>query len=323
MDLRQARTFVAVAELGSISRAAQSLRIAQPALSRQIQNLEQEFALRLFDRVKGGLRLTGQGEQLLGDCRALLDQANAVRDRAQFLRREESGVLKVAAAPSYIESLFAYFLHRYAERFPKVQVKLIDEHGPAMLRMLERGEINLGVIHALQPDDGRFASHLLGSIDILAAFPPSMTPNKGRTIEMQHLTTYPLLLLTPDFLQRRTFDAACRIAGLKSNILFESRDPRTLLAMAEAGHGIAIIPSVTRTHRYDLRIVAVTYRGKRLQERAFILWDKRRPRPRYAVDFSEMIAAYAHEISPITQPSKPGASAKGAKRRRIRSMGTT
>ena len=69
MDLRHARTFVTVAELGTVSRAAMHLRIAQPAFSRQIGNLEQELGLRLFDRVGRRLVLTGEGEQLLGDCR--------------------------------------------------------------------------------------------------------------------------------------------------------------------------------------------------------------------------------------------------------------
>jgi DNA-binding transcriptional LysR family regulator len=322
MDLRQAQTFVAVAELGTISKAAQNLRIAQPALSRQIQNLEQELGLKLFDRAGGRLRLTSQGEQLLGDCRDLLSRANAVRERAQLLRHEESGVLKVAAAPGNIESVFADFLHRYAKRFPKVQVKLIDEHGPEMLGMLERGEINLGqsLVHALQPDDRRFASHSLGSIDVLAASPPHLTPGKGSTIEIGRLAPYPLLLLNSGFVLRRTFDAACRLAGLKPNILLESRDPRTLLAMAEAGHGVAIIPSVLRTHHYSLRIVAVTYRGKRLREPSIILWDKRRPRPRYAIAFCEMLAEYAREIFPITRPSnlKFGAEVPRSKPRRTR-----
>lgn len=307
MDLRQARTFVAVAELGTISRAAENLRIAQPALSRQIRNLEQELALKLFDRVGGRLRLTSQGEQLLGDCRGLLNHASAVRERAQSLRHEQSGVLKVAAAPANIQSLFADFLHRYAKRFPKVEVKLIDEHGPATLGMLERGEIHLGqgLVNLLQADDRRFASHPLGTIDILAACQASLLPSNGSRIEIARLATYPLLVLTPDFVFRRTFDAACRIAGFKPKISFESRDPHTLLAMANAGHGIAIIPSILRTHYQPLRITAVTYRGKRLREHAIILWDKRRPRPRYAEAFCEMLAEYAREVFPITRPSNP------------------
>jgi DNA-binding transcriptional LysR family regulator len=72
MDLRHARTFVTVADLGTISKAAQHLHVAQPALSRQISDLEQELGIELFDRVGHRLMLTGEGKQLLGDCRALL-----------------------------------------------------------------------------------------------------------------------------------------------------------------------------------------------------------------------------------------------------------
>ena len=72
MDLRRVRTFITVAELGTVSKAALHLRIAQPALSRQLADLEQELGLKLFDRVGRRLRLTGEGEQLLGDCRGLL-----------------------------------------------------------------------------------------------------------------------------------------------------------------------------------------------------------------------------------------------------------
>ena len=99
MDLRHTRTFVTVAELGTVSKAAQRLRIAQPALSRQISALEEELGIKLFDRVGRRLRLTGEGEQLLGDCRGLLNYAAGVGDRARDLRRGDVGVLKVAATP--------------------------------------------------------------------------------------------------------------------------------------------------------------------------------------------------------------------------------
>jgi DNA-binding transcriptional LysR family regulator len=83
MDLRHARTFVTVADLGSVSKAALRLHVAQPALSRQIRGLEQELGLKLFDRVGRRLVLTGEGEQLLDDCRSLLDCAKAVGERGQ------------------------------------------------------------------------------------------------------------------------------------------------------------------------------------------------------------------------------------------------
>ena len=306
MDLRHTRTFVTVAELGTVSKAALRLRIAQPALSRQISDLEQELGLKLFDRVGGRLLLTGEGEQLLGHCRGLLNYASAVGEQAQLLRRGDTGVLKVAASSQNLESVIANFLHRYAQRYPNVQVRLFDAIGPELLAMLERGEIHVGQssLHAIEPDDRRFGSLPLAPVDILAACHPRLTLGKGRTIEVGRLAPYPLILQDPGFVVRRVFDAACRLAGLKPNILLESRSPHTLLAMAEAGHGVAIIPSALRTHHYKLRIVGVTYRGRPLREPLIILWDKRRPLPRYAMAFCEMVAEHFREVFPISQPTE-------------------
>ncbi|MBK9572030.1 MAG: LysR family transcriptional regulator [Rhodoferax sp.] len=80
--------------------------VAQPALSRQISNLEQELGLKLFDRVGRRLVLTGEGEQLLGDCRDLLICASAIGERAQLLRGGDTGTLRVAASPQFIEVFF-------------------------------------------------------------------------------------------------------------------------------------------------------------------------------------------------------------------------
>jgi DNA-binding transcriptional LysR family regulator len=315
MDLRHARTFVTVAELGTVSKAALRLRIAQPALSRQIGGLEQELGFKLFDRVGRRLLLTSEGEQLLGDCRGLLAHVRAVEERAQLLRRGDTGVLKVAASPQHIESVLATFLHLYAQRYPGVEVKVIEATGSDMLPMLERGEIHLAqsLLHAVQPDDQRFISRPLRSVEILAASHPALVLSKGKSIEIGDLAGHPLLLLDPGFVIRKAFDAACRLAGLKQNVLLESRTPHALLALAEAGHGVAIIPSQLRADRYRLRIVRVTYRGRPLREPLTILSDRRRPLPRYAEAFCEMLTEHVREIFPITRPSEP-APARPSKR---------
>src|SRR5262245_42484385 len=171
MDLRHTRTFVTVAELGTVSKAAQRLRIAQPALSRQISDLEQELGLKLFDRVGRRLLLTGEGEQLLSDCRGLLNYAAGVSERAEQLRRGDTGVLKVAATPLHIEGVLSQFLHRYAQHYPNVCVKVTEGSGLEILAMLERGEIHLGQMlpYGVPLDDGRFGSQPLEPAELLAA----------------------------------------------------------------------------------------------------------------------------------------------------------
>ena len=320
MDLRRARTFVTVAELGTVSRAALHLRIAQPALSRQINDFEQELGFKLFDRVGRRLLLTSEGEELLGGCRGLLTYASALGERAQLLRRGETGVLKLAASPQHIESVLSHFLHRYARRFPNVEVKVVEAAGRVSLGMLERGEIHLAqnLLHAIEPNNARFANLPLEFVELLAACHPSQILGRGGTIEIDKLGGQPLLLLDPEFIVRRTFDAACRLAGLRPNIRFASHAPHTLLALAEAGHGVAIIPSQLRTNRYRLNIAEVTHRGKTLREPLAMLWDRRRPLPPYATAYCEMLSEYVREVFPITRPSelRSGVAKSRAPRRR-------
>lgn len=313
MDLRHARTFVTVAELGTISKAAVRLHTAQPALSRQIGNLEQELGLRLFDRVGRRLVLTGEGEQLLGHCRSLLSLAAAIGERAQLLRRGDTGTLKIAASPQFIEGVISDFLRRYAQRFPNVQVKLTEAvTWSDTLGMLERGEIHIGqnLLRAVPAGDSRFANHPLEGIDLLAACHAPLALGKNGAIEIARLVTHPLLLLDTSFVSRRTFDATCRLAGVEANVFFESRTPHTLLAMAEMGHGVAIVPSAVRIDRYRLRIVRVTWRGKPLHEPLALFWDKRRALPSYATAFCAMLAECVREVFPISRPTEPRRGAK-------------
>ena len=319
MTLRQALGFLTVAELGTVSKAALRLRVAQPALSRQIIALEQELGLQLFDRVGRRLLLTGDGEQLIAGCRLLLNSAGSLKEQAQLLRQGDTGVLKVAGSPQHIESVLSQFLRRYAERYPRVEVKITEGTGSEILAMLEAGEIHLGqnLLHAVKLDGRHFGSLALGSVELLAVCHPSTPLGPDRTVEVAGLAGFPLLLLDGGFGFRRAFDAASRMAGLKPTILFESRNPHTLLALAEAGHGVAIVPSQLQCRRYKVRVVGLTHRRRVLQEPLTISWDKRRSLPRFAADYCAMLAAYMRETFPITRPTESGL--KGRKRsRRLR-----
>jgi DNA-binding transcriptional LysR family regulator len=303
MEFREVQTFVAVADLGTVSKAAERLHITQPALSRQIANLEGELGIKLFDRVGRRLLLTSEGTQLLTECRGLLNHSRAVREHAQGLKRGDAGVLRVSASPHLIEGLFPDFLREYAKRYPNVQVRLVEVIGPLIFEMLEKGETHLAqaVASALLPDERRFASHPLAPMEMLAACHPSLKLGKNGAIEIQALAPYPLLHATGDFAMRRSFDSACRLAGFTPNYILECRSPHALLAMAQAGHGIAIIPSALRIRRYAVRLSRILYRGKPLSEPMTIVYDRRRSLPSYAKVFCDMLADHAKRVFPVTR----------------------
>src|SRR5262249_57688884 len=119
--------------------------------------------------------------------------------------------------------------------------RLTEAVGRDQLIMLERGDvdISIGLLGALQSEH-RFASYQLTGVDILAACHPSLRLGRRGTIEIAQLARYPLLLLHSPYAFLQSFDAACAVAGLEPNVVMESRAPHTLLALAEAGHGVSI-----------------------------------------------------------------------------------
>jgi DNA-binding transcriptional LysR family regulator len=189
--------------------------------------------------------------------------------------------------------------------------------GPDQSAMLERGEVHVGIRHDQYPSR-HLASHALPPDEVLAACDPSLQLGHAGMIDIGRLASYPLLLLESGYSVRRVFNAACRLADVEPSTLLESRAPHTLLALAEAGHGVAIIPSLLRTDRYKLRIVRVTHRRKPLRERLVIQWDNRRPIPPYAESFCETLAEYMREVLPITLPS---ASKRASKTAAVRKQG--
>src|SRR4029077_12497036 len=103
-NLGHLRTFVAVVDAGGVHRAAVQLHLSQPAVSRQIQSLESELGVPLFDRVGRRVQLTSEGEDLLRGSRRLLAEAESLAERAGALRKGETGILRVGATPQAIES---------------------------------------------------------------------------------------------------------------------------------------------------------------------------------------------------------------------------
>jgi DNA-binding transcriptional LysR family regulator len=142
MNLRHLHTFATIVDVGGLVKAATRLHLSQPALSRQIQALEAELGVALFDRVGRRVQLTSQGEDLLLRSRRLLAEADALGERARELKSGETGILRIAATPQVIENLLADFLIPYRRRHPGVEVHLVEDGGVRLIDRLERGEVH-------------------------------------------------------------------------------------------------------------------------------------------------------------------------------------
>jgi DNA-binding transcriptional LysR family regulator len=308
IDLRPLRYLVAVAETGSFARAAGRLRVSQPALWRQVRALEHDLGVRLFDRVGRRVRLTGQGEELVGQGRDLLARAESLDERARALGTSEAGVLRLGATPQMLESL-AGFLARWRRAHPGVSLHLVEDGGSRLFDRLEAGDIHLAVTVAW---DGRVQYRLLRPARLLAVARAG-TPIAGtRTVEVADLVREPLLLMRQDFGSRGWLDAACRAIHARPTILLESGAPSTLLALARAGHGVAVIPSTVAFTRGRLRAVPVVNGGASIGRWLAVCWDPRRLLPRYAERFVDDAAIDAargrrgtDQGPPVPKPDAP------------------
>jgi DNA-binding transcriptional LysR family regulator len=311
MDLKRLRTFVAVAEQGTVSKAATLLRITQPALSRQIIDLQGELGVALFRRAGRRLVLTEEGEQLLGQSRAVLAHADLLAERMRSIGQGDAGILRVAAAPQTIENVLPGFLHRYARRYPGVKVKLIEAVAFDQLQLLERGEAQLA-INVAQAHDGRFASHPLPPLEVLTVWDRSFPLRKSSVIDIRALVRCPLLLPKAGFASRKLFDAACRLEHLEPVVMVESDAPNALIALAKAGHGVAVIPSTVLVDRKRLHVARLACRRKLLQTERAVLCDRRRSLPHYAEGFCQLLAAHMREIFSSAPPAGPKGGARRA-----------
>ena len=290
MDLRHLRYFVAVAERGNVSRAAAALRVSQPALSRQIHDLEAELKVPLFERAGRGLRLTGAGEDLITHARRALDLAGAFRERARAIGSGEVGVLRVGATPQGLQRLFPPILQRFRRLMPGVEVRLTEGDSAALIATLRRGDLHLAIT-AYDPEFG--TSCVPSGVLWILAVREGRYRARSRTIEVRDLEDQPLLLLQRGYGSRDLFDAACRVAHIRTNIFLESNASATLLALAKAGCGIAVVPSTVLVPTTGFSTQVVVQDSKPLALATAVHWNPRHLLPPYAERFARELAEHA------------------------------
>ena len=311
MNLRHLHAFATIIDVGGLAKAATRLHLSQPALSRQIQALESDLGVALFDRIGRRVQLTSQGEDLLLRSRRLLAEADALGERARELKRGEAGILRVAATPQVIENLLADFLIRYRRRHPGVEVHLVEDGGARLLGRLERGEAHLSITPAGMT---RFEGRLLYPIHVVAALPSTHRLARRRLLEIAELEHEPLLLPQRGFGSREWFDIACDIAHIRPRVLLESAAPHTLVALAATSYAIAILPSNVRLPTDSVRAIPLVHRGASIGRWTHIAWDPQRFLAPYAEQFvAELVTLcqrnfpgreFIKRAPPLPQPRK-------------------
>jgi DNA-binding transcriptional LysR family regulator len=265
MQLGHLRYFVATADAGTVTAAAAAVHVTQPALSRQLRQLERDLGVDLFDRRAGRLTLNRTGRALLPAARRLLDAASDLETAARFHARGRVERLMIAAPTVTLTELVAPFVATMTEEDPVVDVRGGD--GQTTAEMLEAGaDLAIGTHRPHAP----YRSRTLAVLPVWAYVGPDDPWHARSRVSLAELLTRPLIGLPTTFHAREALDAAVAAAGASYSALVEAGSGTIAQALAAAGRGVAV---VTDDPRFDLVPLAVEAGDAVLSARLVAAWD--------------------------------------------------
>jgi DNA-binding transcriptional LysR family regulator len=255
MELRHMRYFLAVGEELNFRKAAERMHIAQPSLSVQIQQMEDEIGTPLLDRNTHQVTLTAAGSEFLDSCRRLLREVDDSKQRALRIARGEWGQLSIGFVPSLGYRLLPETLRAYRTKFPDVALQLREMDTSRQIRAIEDHRLDLGFIGLGQSSEK--LTHLqivpVAAERLFAAVPQdhplAKNANRMRGVALHSLANEQLLLADPQSapLFNPWLKVLCQQAGFQPNVVQESGQPITVLNYVAAGVGITILPAQYRS----------------------------------------------------------------------------
>ncbi|QIF01887.1 LysR substrate-binding domain-containing protein [Roseimicrobium sp. ORNL1] len=251
MELRHLRYFQAVAEALNFTKAAAQLRVAQPALSRQVQDLEEEIGVDLLVRSPRGVTLTAEGKLFLAEVKDLLARADESIEKVRALARGEYGELHVGYAPTPTSEILPRALAAFQRVAPRVQVVLHDLAGDEMYAGLRDGTLHLAITAqsaSNAPITGVTYEELRQYV-FCVALPPGHRLAKKKAVSLAEVAAEPLVAL-----RKRDYSEYHVIlqhifapSRLRPNIAAEVDGANTLITGVESGRGVAVVTELFRS----------------------------------------------------------------------------
>lgn len=251
MELRHLRYFVAVAEELNFTHAASKLRVAQPALSRQIHDLEEELQTSLFERRRTGVLLTRAGRIFLPRARTILNQARDAANEARTAGGVISGRLTLGYPSGIHLNHLAPVLETFRRNHPNVEFDFIHDLPNAQLRALRELKIDIGFITMPARLDG-FEHRIVWRVPLKVVLPARHPLARRRSFELADLKNEDFVFCTresrPEF--HDEFHRQCANAGFRPRIVKEVGGyPSNMLGLVSVGAGVSVLPHFEQTER--------------------------------------------------------------------------
>lgn len=254
MELRHLRYFVAVAEALSFTKGAAKLRLAQPSLTRQIQDLEEEIGVRLLDRTKQRVILTAEGASFLVDARRVLALSAEIVQSVQLLSRHEVSALNLGYVANLFFDLLPVTLASFQRSFPSTPINLFDMSCGDQFKALEEGRLDLGFVGLREPALERGLScQPVAAYDTVAAVPKGHPLAKKPVIKLKELKPLFFIGMSEESYPgyRAWLTETCQRVGFSPRVLQDAEIERTLIQAVAAGLGVALLPDQIKKLPHD------------------------------------------------------------------------
>lgn len=254
MDLRQLRYFVAVARERNFTRAAEQLHIAQPPLSRQIQQIEQELGVQLLVRSSRPIRLTDAGRLFYEEAQQVLGRVEQMKDAARRIGHGQRRVISIGFVASTLYAGLPTVVRRLRQARPDADVRLVEMMSGPQVDGLKSGRIDVG-FGRMRSSDPSVERQVLREERLVVAIPPAFAlaaedaPLKPAALKGQKLVVYPSEP-RPSFADQVL--SLLGEHGVRPPQLQEVRDLQTALGLVAAETGVCLIPASARLLRSDL-----------------------------------------------------------------------
>jgi DNA-binding transcriptional LysR family regulator len=296
VNLRQIRSFAAIAALKSFTRAARALNLSQPSLTVQIRQLEQSVGARLLDRNTRSVLLTPIGEALLPTFQRVLRELDGAIADARDLTAKRRGLVRLACLPSFAATLLPAAIAGFRARYPNVRFVIKDAVGQRIAAMVKDGAVDFGVT-AGAVDDPDLATRELLQDRMHAIFPADHPLARAKRITPQLLRQHPLILMDRDSTVRQVVDAGFASHGEAPEPAFETTYMATAVGMVQAGLGVALLPSSAIEARNAAQIVSRPVAGREFRRQMWLVRPPNRSLPPAADAFVEHLVGSVRRMA--------------------------